>query len=241
MIPDRNSFLCQKYAMKILLIEDNAELMQNILLYLSTEGIRCETAQSLYEAEDKLLGYAYDCILLDLMLPDGSGLHIFEVIKNLTPRPNVLIISAKDSLDDKLRGLDLGADDYLPKPFHLAELLARLKAIYRRSKLGGKDELHFNEITIEHQNLQVSVHEKSLELTKKEFDLLVFFITNKNRVLGKQVIAQHLWGDYTDDLANFDFVYQHIKNLRKKICAAGGRDYLTTVYGIGYKFDENAS
>jgi DNA-binding response OmpR family regulator len=152
----------------------------------------------------------------------------------------VLIISAKDSLDDKLQGLDLGADDYLPKPFHLAELLARLKAIYRRSKLGGSDELYFNEILIDHQNLQVAVHEKPLELTKKEFDLLVFFITNKNRVLGKQVIAQHLWGDYTDDLANFDFVYQHIKNLRKKICAAGGKDYLTTVYGIGYKFDENA-
>lgn len=226
--------------MKILLIEDNAELMQNILLYLSNEGIRCETANSLYEAEDKLLGYAYDCILLDLMLPDGNGLAIFEVIKNLNPRPNVLIISAKDSLDDKLRGLDLGADDYLPKPFHLAELLARVKAIYRRSKLGGKDELHFNEITIDHQNLTVTIHDKPIELTKKEFDLLVFFITNKNRVLGKQVIAQHLWGDYTDDLANFDFVYQHIKNLRKKICAAGGRDYLSTVYGIGYKFDENA-
>jgi DNA-binding response OmpR family regulator len=226
--------------MKILLIEDNVELTQNILSYLSNEGIRCESVLSLYEAEDKLLGYAYDCILLDIMLPDGNGIAIFQLISKLSPRPNVIIISAKDSLDDKLKGLDLGADDYLSKPFHLAELLARIKAIYRRSKLGGKDELRFHEITIEHQKLLVAIHGKPLELTKKEFDLLVFFITNKNRVLGKQVIAQHLWGDYTDDLANFDFVYQHIKNLRKKICAAGGRDYLTTVYGIGYKFDENA-
>ena len=224
--------------MKILLIEDNVELMQNIQQFLSNVGIRCETAHSLYEAEDKLLGYVYDCILLDIMLPDGNGLRIFDVINSLNIRPNVLIISAKDALNDKLEGLDLGADDYLAKPFHLAELHARIKALYRRSKLGGQDILHFNEMAIDHQNLTVRIHETQLELTKKEFDLLVFFVTNKNRVLGKQVIAQHLWGDYTDNLANFDFVYQHIKNLRKKICAAGGKDYLTTVYGIGYKLDE---
>nr|MBI1232546.1 response regulator [Cytophagales bacterium] len=226
--------------MKLLVIEDNEALLQNILSFFTKEGIRCETAKSLYEAEDKLLGYAYDCILLDIMLPDGNGLSIFQRIKELSPRPNVLIISAKDSLNDKLEGLDLGADDYLPKPFHLAELHARVKALYRRSKLGGQESLRFNEILIEYEKLTVTVHGKPIELTKKEFDLLVFFVTNKNRVLGKQVIAQHLWGDYTDDLANFDFVYQHIKNLRKKICAAGGKDYLCTVYGLGYKFDENA-
>ncbi|WP_194776231.1 response regulator transcription factor [Pararhodonellum marinum] len=227
--------------MKVLLIEDNRELTQNIIQYLSHEGIICEVAGNLFDAQDKILSYEYDCVLLDLMLPDGNGLSMLEIIKKREVRPNVLIISAKDALDDKIRGLDLGADDYLPKPFHLSELLARLKAIYRRSKLGGSDELRFNEIIVQLQNLQVHVHGKSLDLTKKEFDLLVFLIINKNRVLGKNAIAQHLWGDYTDNLSSFDFIYQHIKNLRKKISEAGGKDYLTTVYGIGYKFGDHQS
>ncbi|MBC6369039.1 response regulator transcription factor [Algoriphagus sp. AK58] len=227
--------------MKILLVEDNPELTQNICQYLSQQGLLCEAVATLYEAEDRILSFDYDCILLDLMLPDGNGLQLLQTIKTAHPQWNVLIISAKDALDDRLKGLDLGADDYLPKPFHLAELLARIRAIFRRSKLGGSDMLEFNEIQINHQSLEVTVLGKLLDLTKKEFDLLVFLLTNKNKVLSKQAIATHLWGDYTDDLANFDFVYQHIKNLRKKICAAGGKDYLTTVYGLGYKFDSNAS
>lgn len=227
--------------MKILLVEDNPELTQNICQYLSQQGLLCEAVATLYEAEDRILSFDYDCILLDLMLPDGNGLQLLQTIKTAHPQLNVLIISAKDALDDRLKGLDLGADDYLPKPFHLAELLARIRAIFRRSKLGGSDILEFNEIQINHQSLEVTVLGKLLDLTKKEFDLLVFLLTNKNKVLSKQAIATHLWGDYTDDLANFDFVYQHIKNLRKKICAAGGKDYLTTVYGLGYKFDSNAS
>ncbi|SEF40521.1 response regulator transcription factor [Algoriphagus boritolerans] len=227
--------------MKILLVEDNPELTQNVVNYLSAEGIICESATTLFEAQDKILSFGYDCILLDLMLPDGNGLDLIEIIKSQKIKTTVLIISAKDALDDKLKGLDQGADDYLPKPFHLSELLARLKAIFRRSKLGGFDEVVFNEITIEIHQLLAKVNDQVLELTKKEFDLLLFFITNKNRVLGKQAIAQHLWGDYTDDLANFDFVYQHVKNLRKKITGAGGKDYISTVYGIGYKFDPLAS
>ena len=227
--------------MKILLVEDNPELTQNIYQYLSQQGLVCEAVATVYEAEDRILSFDYDCILLDLMLPDGNGLQLLQTIKTAHPQWNVLIISAKDALDDRLKGLDLGADDYLAKPFHLAELLARIRAIFRRSKLGGSDTLEFNEIQINHQSLEVTVFGKLLDLTKKEFDLLVFLLTNKNKVLSKQAIATHLWGDYTDDLANFDFVYQHIKNLRKKICAAGGRDYLTTVYGLGYKFDTNAS
>lgn len=223
--------------MKILLVEDNPELTQNVANYLSAEGIICESAPTLFDAQDKILSFDYDCILLDLMLPDGNGLELLDFIKTQKIGTNVLIISAKDSLDDKLKGLDQGADDYLPKPFHLSELLARLRAIFRRSKLGGFDEVIFNEITIEIHQLLAKVNGQILDLTKKEFDLLLFFITNKNRVLGKQAIAQHLWGDYTDDLANFDFVYQHVKNLRKKITAAGGKDYISTVYGIGYKFD----
>ncbi len=227
--------------MKILLVEDNPELTQNVVNYLSQEGILCESSTTLFDAQDKILSFVYDCVLLDLMLPDGNGLDLLQFIKSQKIGLNVLIISAKNSLDDKLKGLDQGADDYLPKPFHLSELLARLRAIFRRSKLGGFDEVVFNEITIEINQLLAKVNDQPLDLTKKEFDLLLFFITNKNRVLGKQAIAQHLWGDYTDDLANFDFVYQHVKNLRKKITAAGGKDYITTVYGIGYKFDSLAS
>ncbi|MDR7128003.1 DNA-binding response OmpR family regulator [Algoriphagus sp. 4150] len=226
--------------MKILLVEDNPELTQNVVNYLSTEGILCEVASNLFIAQDKILSFDYDCILLDLMLPDGNGLELLDMIKSQKINSNVLIISAKDSLNDKLDGLDKGADDYLPKPFHLSELLARLRAIFRRSKLGGFNEVIFNEITIEINQLLAKVNGQVFDLTKKEFDLLLFFITNKNRVLGKQAIAQHLWGDYTDDMANFDFVYQHVKNLRKKITAAGGKDYIRTVYGIGYKFDSLA-
>lgn len=227
--------------MKILLVEDNLDLTQNISNYLLKEGIRCESARTLFDAQDKLLSYGYDCILLDLMLPDGSGLQLLDIIKTYKIETTILIISAKDSLDDKLSGLDQGADDYLPKPFHLSELLARLKAIYRRTKMNGFDEVTFNEITISNSQLQVLVNDKILDLTKKEYDLLLFFLTNKDRVVGKQAIAHHLWGDYTDDLSNFDFVYQHVKNLRKKISAAGGKDYIETVYGLGYKFDTSAA
>ncbi|WP_192348353.1 response regulator transcription factor [Algoriphagus sp. Y33] len=227
--------------MKILLVEDNPELTQNINNYLLHEGIRCECASSLFEAQDKILSYGYDCIVLDLMLPDGSGLELLEMIKSSKLDSTVIIISAKGSLDDKLSGLDQGADDYLAKPFHLSELLARLKAVYRRTKMQGFDELIFNEITVVNSQFQVLIHNHILDLTKKEYDLLLFFLTNKDRVVGKNAIAHHLWGDYTDDLSNFDFVYQHVKNLRKKISAAGGKDYINTVYGLGYKFDTTVS
>tara|TARA_R110002020_G_C16236421_1_gene768796 strand:+ start:184 stop:867 length:684 start_codon:yes stop_codon:yes gene_type:complete len=226
--------------MKILLVEDNPELTENIKNYLLNQGIVCESAINLFEAQDKILCYNYDCVLLDLMLPDGNGLVLLQFIKSKKIDVSVLIISAKGSLDDKLYGLDLGADDYLSKPFHLAELLARLKAIYRRTKMKGFDELTFNEITVVNSCYQVVVQNQLLDLTKKEYDLLLFFLTNKDRVVGKNAIAHHLWGDYTDDLSNFDFVYQHVKNLRKKVSAAGGRDYIRTVYGLGYKFDTTA-
>jgi len=223
--------------MKILLVEDNVDLTNNILEYLSKEGFICESCENCFDAQDKLLAFEYDCILLDIMLPDGNGLQLLPFIKAQKLNSNILIISAKNSLEDKVMGLDLGADDYLTKPFYLPELLARLKAIYRRNHLDGNEKVVFNEIILDTKNMEARVLGEFIDLTKKEFDLLLFFLTNKNRVLGKQVIAQHLWGDYTDDLANFDFVYQHIKNLRKKICKAGGKDYIHTVYGIGYKFN----
>jgi DNA-binding response OmpR family regulator len=186
---------------------------------------------------DKLVSHHYDCIILDIMLPDGNGLSLLKFIKSEKIDSSILIISAKNALDDKVNGLELGADDYLTKPFHLPELHARLKAIYRRKNLGGDHIVSFNEISLNTVTLEARVDDTLLDLTKKEFDLLLYFLINKNRVLTRQSIAEHLWGDYADNLNNFDFVYQHVKNLRKKINMANGKDYLGTVYGVGYKFN----
>jgi len=224
---------------KILIVEDQLELADNIQTYLGQEGYVCEAAVTYSAAEDKLSAFDYDCVVLDIMLPDGNGLKLLEMLKRQKSHSSVLIISAKNSLDDKISGLDLGADDYLTKPFHLPELNARLRAIYRRKSLSGDDRVKFNEIEIDTSANQVLVHDTPVELTKKEFDLLLYFITNKNRVLTRQAIAEHLWGDYIDNMANFDFVYQHVKNLRKKISHAQGKDYISTEYGLGYRFNTN--
>lgn len=223
--------------MKILVIEDNQDLAENIYNFLLKEGYVCELVNNFRDASDKVAAFEYDCIVLDIMLPDGNGLKLLEQIKSMNIKSGVVIISAKNSLDDKISGLEIGADDYLTKPFHLPELNARLKAIYRRKNQGGDNVISCNEIEINTLNYTAKVHGVSLDLTKKEFDLLLYFITNKNHVITRQSIAEHLWGDYTDNLANFDFVYQHVKNLRKKISEAGGEDYIGTVYGLGYRFN----
>jgi DNA-binding response OmpR family regulator len=225
--------------MKVLIIEDNLELAGNIQEFLMWEGYVCESCYNHQEAQKKLISFAYDCVILDIMLPDGNGLNLLEFIKTEKIASSILIISAKNSLDDKVTGLELGADDYLTKPFHLPELHARLKAIYRRKNLKGDSTVSFNEISVNTDTMEVRVNNHLLELTKKEFNLLLYFLVNKNRVLTRQSIAEHLWGDYTDNLSNFDFVYQHVKNLRKKITAAKGKEYIETVYGLGYKFDTN--
>jgi DNA-binding response OmpR family regulator len=225
--------------MKILVIEDNKELAQNILDYLMSEGFVCELAENYSGAIDKLQSFQYDCIVLDIMLPDGNGLDILHFIKSKKIPSCILIISAKNALDDKINGLELGADDYLTKPFHLPELNARLKAIYRRKYLQGDQEIEFNEIQINTNKMETRINDHLLELTRKEYALLLYFIINKDRVLTRQSIAEHLWGDYVDNLLNFDFVYQHVKNLRKKIVQAGGTDHIETVYGLGYKFNTN--
>ena len=198
----------------------------------------CEVAESFSKANDKLYGFSYDVLLLDLMLPDGDGLSLLKVVKENWPDMGVVIISAKNALNDKLHGLELGADDYLPKPFHLAELNARANAVFRRRKQDGKRSLSFNEIELNLDNHEMTVHGKVLELTRKEYELIHYFVVNQNRLLTKQAIAEHLWGDYMDTMDSFDFVYQHIKNLRKKIVQAGGKDYLKTVYGAGYKMKD---
>jgi len=223
--------------MKVLIIEDNEELANSIQRFLAHEGYVCELSYTCEEAREKLTLYSYDCIILDIMLPDGNGLHLLTFIREAQIQSSVLITSAKNALDDKIEGLEGGADDYITKPFHLAELHARLRAIYRRKKLNGGHLVEFNEISLDTDRMETAVNGSTLDLTRKEFDLLLYFMVNKNRVLSRQSIATHLWGDYTDSLDNFDFVYQHLKNLRKKIAAAGGTDYIDTVYGLGYKFN----
>jgi DNA-binding response OmpR family regulator len=223
--------------MKILIVEDNLELSKNIDSYLAKEGNICETAHTYNEAIDKVVSFSYDVIILDLMLPDGNGIDVIKVLNSQTSESGVLIVSAKNSLDDKLAGLDLGADDYITKPFHLSELNARVKAVYRRKYFNNKKILECKEILVDIDACEVKVNGKPVELTKKEYEILVYFISNQNRVVTKQSIAEHLWGDHADFYDSFDFVYQHIKNLRKKIIHAGGGDYITTIYGMGYKFN----
>jgi len=226
--------------MKVLVVEDNKELAGSIYDYLSTEHYVCEIAYNVEDATEKLALFSYDCVVLDIMLPDGNGLDLLRHMRNEHMDNGVLIISAKDSLDDKIAGLEQGSDDYITKPFHLPELHARLRAIFRRKKMDGNNLIVINEISLNPDTLVATVEDTVLDITRKEFELLMYFIINKNRVLSRQAIATHLWGDYTDNLSNFDFVYQHVKNLRKKISAVNGRDYIETVYGLGYKFNTAA-
>lgn len=227
--------------MKLLIVEDNKDLLENILKYLEREGYRCETAIDYDEAFDKIMSYTYDVVLIDIMIPKGDGLQVLRELKSVNPETGTIIISAKNSLDDKVSGLELGADDYLTKPFQLPELSARIKAVNRRNNLGGSEIVRANEISINTKTREVSVDEEPVEVTPKEYDLLLYFASNKNRVLSKQNIAEHLWGDYVDHLDNLDFVYQHIKNVRKKLVDAGANDYIESVYSIGYKFKANRS
>jgi DNA-binding response OmpR family regulator len=222
--------------MKVLLIEDEPELRKGILQYLLLENYVVETAEDFKKATQKTGSYDYDCVLVDLSLPGGNGLDIIKDLKHQKSKAGIIIISAKDSLEDKVKGLELGADDYLAKPFHLAEMNARIKALIRRKNFGGDQKIIVNEIRIQPEERRVFVLEMEVILTGKEFDLLIYFISNKNRVVSKNAIAEHLSGDYADHFDNLDFIYSHIKNLRKKLMEKGCEDYITTVYGIGYNF-----
>tara|TARA_R110002050_G_scaffold196426_3_gene331424 strand:- start:17012 stop:17683 length:672 start_codon:yes stop_codon:yes gene_type:complete len=221
--------------MKILIVEDEIDLQQSIVIYLEKDGNICEVASNFEEANYKVNMYDYDILILDINLINGSGLDILKILKKEKKKFPVLIISANNSLEDKLEGLDLGADDYLTKPFHLAELNSRIKAVLRRGKFGGNDIITFNEIKVDTSSRTVYISNRMIAITKKEFDLLLFFITNKGRVLSKEIIAEHLWGDNMDLADNFDFIYVHINNLRKKLTNEGSK-YIKTAYGSGYKF-----
>ncbi|HYJ63998.1 MAG TPA: response regulator transcription factor [Parafilimonas sp.] len=222
--------------MKVLIIEDEKELSKSICQYLAGEQFITETAHDFHSALEKISLYDYACIILDITLPNGSGLDILKEIKANNKADGVIIISAKSSLDDKITGLKIGADDYLTKPFHLSELSARVAAIIRRKSFDGKNTITFDELQINLNEKQALVNGTGLDLTKKEYELLLYFISNKNKVITKSAIAEHLWGDNMDIAGSYDFIYTHIKNLRKKLLQHGSPDYIKSVYGMGYKF-----
>lgn len=225
--------------MKVLIVEDELALSGSICDYLGQEGYICQPVANFRDAEERIDLYNYDCIVVDIGLPDGSGLNLIRKLKKSKSQTGIIIISARNSLNDRIDGLDIGADDYLTKPFHLSELNARLKAIFRRRNFEGNNEIIYNEIKICPEDQAVFVLEQPLTLTRKEYDLLIYFISNKNRVLTKESIAEHLWGDNMDLADSFDFIYTHIKNLRKKMLDKGCQDYIQTIYGMGYKFNVN--
>ena len=204
--------------------------------YLQAQQYLCEAVTNYIEALAKIESFQYDCIVLDIMLPGGSGLELLKILKADRKTDGVIILSARSDLDDKILGLRLGADDYLTKPFYLPELSMRIEAIIRRKNFQGSTSMDFEEIQVDTQANSVKVNGKQIVLTRKEYELLLYFIVNKNRVLSKNAITSHLWGDYMDSYGSYDFIYTHVKNLRKKLLQAGSADYIHSIYGIGYKF-----
>lgn len=221
--------------MKILVVEDEAGLQEVIRQSLEKDQFLVETADTYTAAMGKIYGYDYDCILLDIMLPEGNGLDILNELKKLGKADSVIIVSAKDSVDDKIRGLNLGADDYLTKPFHIAELNARIKSVLRRKSFEGKNSVELGNMRLDLDERTVFVNEKLLSLNRKEFDILTYFIANKNRLINKTSLAEHVWGDYTDQADDYEFIYSQIKNLRKKLRTCHANVEIQAVYGIGYK------
>lgn len=222
--------------MKLLIVEDEPVLSEDLYTYFRQQGLDCEIATCFSHAENKILNSYFDMVLLDISLPGGSGLRLLEILKQSSHETGVVIVSAKDSLDDKLYGLNLGADDYLTKPFYFEELNARIHALWRRKYMNGSMVIEFDSLKIYPNAKAVYCDSDELPLTKKEFELLLYLVINRNRVVSKQSVAEHLWGDHYDLEDNYDAVYMHTMNLRKKIKKASKADYIKTVYGMGYKF-----
>ena len=237
-ISESGANLGKKKDMKLLIIEDDNSLREIMQRALTTEGYVVETASTFFEAEDKIAGYEYDCIMLDIMLPDGNGLKLLEHIKSLGKNDRVIIISARDSLDDKIEGLNLGADDYLPKPFYMAELSARIKSVLRRGTTAVSNIMNIGNISLDLNSRRVTIAGKEITLLKKEFDILLYFMQRPGHIIDKAVLAEGVWGDHIDMADNFQFVYAQIKNLRKKLTEAGADNNIKAVYGFGYKFCE---
>lgn len=223
--------------MKILVVEDERELREVIVASLKEARFVAEAAATLVEARTKASAYEYDCILLDLMLPDGNGLDLLRDMAARGKHSNVIILSAKDSVDDKVEGLNLGADDYLPKPFHLAELHARIRSVMRR-KRGGEATINVGNVVLYPDRLNVEVDGKPFELSRKEYDILSYLMNRTGRLVEKQTLAEAVWGDDMDVADNFDFIYAHIKNLRHRLKDAAASIEIKTVYGFGYKLVE---
>lgn len=225
--------------MKILIVEDNQQLSNDIAEYLKEQNFSVEQVFTFSEAHEKIVMYEYDMVILDLGLPDGTGMDLLEVVKKHSPEMAVIILTATHALEYKLQGLNLGADDYLTKPFHMAELNARIRTILRRKMSTYDHFIKTGSLEIDLNAATVKCKDQLLNLTRKEYDMLLYFVQNKNRLLTKESIAEYLWGDHADQADNFDFVYNHIKNLRRKITEAGGKNQLRSVYGVGYKFESS--
>jgi len=221
--------------MKILVVEDEPEMIEILTGALAKENAVVETASTFMDAIDKVTMYQYDCILLDINLPGGSGLQVLEQLRNLGKSDGVLIISARDALDDKIAGLDLGADDYLTKPFHISELMARVKSIVRRNQFNGKSAIELGNLLIHPEEREVISSGIQLQLNRKEYEILLYFVANKDRLIHKAALAEHVWGDHIDEADNFEFIYSQIKNLRKKLKDQNAGIEIQAVYGIGYK------
>jgi DNA-binding response OmpR family regulator len=224
--------------MKLLLVEDDKDLIRSMLFYFHSMSYTTEKACSVEEALEKLVLYSYDCIVLDLSLPDGNGIDVLQRIKESDLDPGVIIISANSNLDHKIKALEIGADDYITKPFHLSELNARIRSIIRRRKQLGKSVITFNEISVDTDSNDTLVNDKLIKLTKTEYDLLLYLLYNRNKVVTKSSISEHLWGDFMDQSDSHDAVYSHVKNLKKKL-GDKGADYIKSLYGVGYIMKEN--
>ncbi|MFC6269728.1 response regulator transcription factor [Frigoriflavimonas asaccharolytica] len=223
--------------MKILIIEDEVQLSKSIFSYLKDEKYSCDLAEDFESAQEKLETFDYDCILLDITLPDGNGLELLKFLKEENKSDGVIIISAKNSLDDKISGLQLGADDYLAKPFHLSELGARISSVIRRRQFQGSSVIKINDLEIDTDAKSISVNSKMIDFTRKEYDILLYLSVNKNKIVSKNAIAEHIAEDNIDFFDNFDFLYAHIKNIKKKLAHFGAQDCIKSVYGMGYKIE----
>ncbi len=221
--------------MKVLVIEDNPSLRETVCEFLEKERYLVESAATYSEAVDKISGYDYDCILLDIMLPDGNGLAVLEELRRLGKQGNVIIVSAKDAIEDKVTGLELGADDYLAKPFHMAELAARIKSVVRRKNFDGELDIRVGNVTIDPDKFSVTVADCPVELSRKEYDILNYFAGRPGLLVDKTALAEAVWGDHIDQADNFDFIYAQVKNLRRKLREAGANIEIKAVYGFGYK------
>lgn len=221
--------------MKILIIEDEPELKNIVQKFLEEEQFIVEYAEDYRSGLDKIISYEYDCILLDIMLPDGNGIDLLKEIKAMHKKDPVIILSAKDSVDDKVAGLEIGADDYLAKPFHLAELMARIKSVIRRKNQDGENVITYKNINIYPENRKVLINGEELVLNRKEYDLLYYFVIQPQKTLQKATLAEAIWGDYIDQADSLDFIYSQIKNLRKKLKTSASEADFQAVYGIGYK------